>query len=395
MAGREAVHTLLQLALGVALGSGCGQPEHSTTVTSANLHHRVIDPRPNSGTDCCTDVLAIGDVNGDGRLDVVLGGQGATEAGLVWYESPDWVKHPVAHGEFTTDGAAADVDGDGDVDLVVGTHAAGKGEVLWFENLDGRGGKWRRHAVGAAYAHDLVVGDVNGDARVDVVTCDKRELTLWRQTMDGGFQRASLLQWRGEGTALADIDRDGDLDVVFGASWLENPWPLPTQPWRSRQIAAAWPADTRVAVADMNGDGRFDVVLSVSEGEGHLAWFEAPGDPRSGSWVGHPIETGRLEGSHSLQVADLDGDGALDVIAAEMHTSREKRVLVYFNRGGTFAPIVVSRRGSHNLRVADLDGDGDIDIVGKNYAGAERPLELWENLVSQPGKPDHGGPRPR
>jgi hypothetical protein len=93
-----------------------------------------------------------------------------------------------------------------------------------------------------------------------------------------------------------------------------------------------------------------------------------------------------LTGTHSLQVADFDGDGNLDVLAAEMHTSKKKRVLVYLNKGGTFTPTVLSRTGSHNMRIGDIDGDGDIDIVGKNYAGAGRVVEMWENLTNDAKK---------
>jgi len=87
-----------------------------------------------------------------------------------------------------------------------------------------------------------------------------------------------------------------------------------------------------------------------------------------------------------LQVADFDGDGDLDVLTAEMHTSREKRVLMYLNKKGSFEPLVLSRTGSHNMRVADIDQDGDIDIVGKNYAGPGRVIEMWENLTSSEKK---------
>ena len=136
----------------------------------------------------------------------------------------------------------------------------------------------------------------------------------------------------------------------------------------------------------MNKDGRPDVVLTVSEGKGPLSWFESPADPKTGIWVEHPVENGTLEGAHSLQVADFDGDGELDILTAEMHTSLEKRVLVYLNRKGAFEPRVPARTGSHNMRAGDIDGDGDIDIVGKNYGGPGRVIEMWENQTSDTKK---------
>lgn len=343
----------------------------------------VIDPQPNTGTECCTDVLILGDINGDGNLDVVLGAERAKGAGLVWYQYPTWEKRPVANGDFTTDGQLADIDGDGDPDIVIGTLAEGKGRILWFENGSGSGqGTWARHEVGAGYAHDVVVGDVNGDGKLDVVTSDKKKVVLWIQVTPDRFEERVIVERPGEGTALADIDGDGDLDLVFGGTWLENPGSRNAAgPWEPHLIAPNWPRDTRVVVADMNRDGRPDVVLSVSEGKGSLSWFESPANPRSDAWVEHPVEKGTLEGAHSLQVADFDGDGGLDVLTAEMHTSGRKRVLVYFGKGGAFAPAVLSRKGSQNMQIGDIDGDGDYDLVGKNYAGPGRVVEMWENVA--------------
>jgi hypothetical protein len=229
----------------------------------------------------------------------------------------------------------------------------------------------------------VVVGDVNGDGRLDVVTCDKKKVVLWIQVTPDRFEEQVIIERQGEGIALADIDGDGDLDLVFGGQWLENPGHRQVSiPWRLHAFAPKWHRDTRVAVADMNRDGRPDIVLSVSEGKGPLSWFESPSGPRSDAWIEHPIETGTLEGAHSLQVADFDGDGNLDVLTAEMHASGKKRVLVYFGTGGEFKAALLSRRGSHNMRVGDIDADGDHDIVGKNYAGAGRAIELWENQAS-------------
>ena len=361
---------------------GCGSGDKSV----AFLKHQIMDPHPNTGKECCTDILMLGDISSDGTMDVVIGAQEAESAGLVWYQYPSWEKHLIARGEFTTDGKLADVDNDGDLDIVIGTNPEGKGEIFWFENVSGGKGEWIRRSIGKGYAHDVAVGDMDADGKMDVVTCDKKKVVLWEQVSPDSWREHIVADRAGEGIALADMDGDGDLDIVYGGSWLENPGSLITTPWKSHPIAPKWSPDTRVFVADMNKDGRPDVVLTVSEGKGGLSWFESPTNPRTGTWVEHPIEKGTLEGAHSLQVADIDGDGELDVLTAEMHTSGKKRVLVYLNKKGSFEPHVLARTGSHNMRVGDIDGDGDIDIVGKNYGGPGRVIEMWENQSSDAKK---------
>jgi hypothetical protein len=171
-------------------------------------------------------VLAVGDISGDGTPDLVLGSQRSSGAGLVWYEAPAWTRHEVASGEFTTDGAVADLNGDGMQDIVIGDERIG---LRLFENPGG-GRSWNERVLGGGYVHDVVAGDVDGDGRGDIVTCSKSEVVLWAAT-EGGWTRRVLLSRPGEGIALADVDRDDDLDVVFGGSWVENagtsePWPL-------------------------------------------------------------------------------------------------------------------------------------------------------------------------
>ena len=375
--------------------SGCGQG----ALEMPGLKHWVIDANPNTGVDCCTDVLMLGDLSGDGNPDVIIGAENAEKDGLVWYEFPTWRKQVIANGSFTTDGQALDMDGDADLDVVVGTFVDGKGEVLWFENVPGGGpGRWKRHVAGTGYVHDLAVADLDRDGDADIVTGDKKGVAALQQVSPGVFVRHALVERAGEGIAIADIDSDEYPDVVYGGSWLRNPGAIGPGEWQSHAIAPGWSADTRVAASDMNADGRSDVVLSVSEGKGTLAWFESPADVASGAWVQHVIEERPLEGVHSLQVADIDRDGKQDVIAAEMHTAPRKRIIAYLGRGAGYEPRLIASTGSHNMRVADLDGDGDIDLVGKNYAGKGRAIEWWENTASDSQSWDYasiGAKRPR
>jgi len=133
----------------------------------------------------------------------------------------------------------------------------------------------------------------------------------------------------------------------------------------------------QVITADTNGDGKPDVVLGPSEGKGRLSWFENP------TWREHVIDPGPLEGAHSLGVADFDGDGRLEVMAGEMHTSPGKRVLVY-RRGPTgdqWQRLVVATTGTHNAQVGRLTPGGLPAIVGKNYEGPKQ-VEVWQAVLT-------------
>jgi hypothetical protein len=353
-------------------------------ISPVSFKHVIIDPQPNAGEDCCTDVCAVGDLNGDGFVDVVIGAEHATTSGLVWYEYPSWKKYPIASGEFTTEGQTADMDGDSDLDVAISDITRG---IFWYENPGDsvasllRASGWAEHFIGKDYGHDLEVGDLEGDGDYDIVICDKTQVVLWQQQSPVHWQRRVLKMKDGEGTALGDLDGDGDLDVIYGASWLEAPADLAGAAWSDHVINGAWSSTTRVRAADMNGDQRLDIILSVSEASGQVAWFEAPVEVKSASWKKHLIETEELNGAHSLLVADISRDGRLDVITAELHTSQQKRIIVYFNNEGTWLRQIIATTGSHNMRVADIGNDGDVDLIGKNYAGKNRVVEMWENQL--------------
>jgi regulation of enolase protein 1 (concanavalin A-like superfamily) len=329
---------------------------------------------------------AVGDIDGDGYTDLIVGS--ASGDGLFWYRYPDWQKFKVADGSFTTDMQAADVDGDGDVDLVIPS-ADG---IAWYENPLPEGeptaANWKRTVIGAEGAdnHDVEVADVNADGRVDVVTRrkDGHGTFVWLQVSPGQWTKVVVSTRHGEGTALGDLDGDGDLDIAQNGFWLENADGTGTQ-WIERHIASNWPGFVGVLIADVDGDGRQDIVAGPSEDpNGRLAWYSAA-DPRTGPWNEHVIDP-HVSYLHTFKSVDMDGDGDLDLVTAEMHQSSDPdEVSVYYNedgQGGSWSQQVIGTAGSHNIRVADIGGDGDYDVFGANWndeASDSAVISLWEN----------------
>lgn len=328
----------------------------------------------------------VADIDGNGKPDVVIGGR---RGPLVWYAWPDWTATTIAEGGYdTVDGEAGDIDGDGDLDIVMGG-------LLWYENpRRGRGaaGKlWNVHRVADHATHDLELADLDRDGDLDIVTRNQsefgakagNEIHLWRQDKGDKWAHAVLQCPHGEGLCVADLDHDGDADIVIGGMWLENAGHI-TDPWPAHTFGQ-WHPNATVQVADINGDSRLDVVLSPSELKGQwyrLSWFEAPQDARQGDWTEHKIVEKIECVIHGMVSADFDGDGAVDVAISEMHQGQDPdEVAIFLNRdkGGTWQKQVLSGQGSHYIQAADLGADGDIDLIGANWSGPYQPIEFWEN----------------
>jgi hypothetical protein len=278
------------------------------------------------------------DITGNGRLDVVAGQQiGGNK--LYWFECPPeprhlWTKH-VIEDRFNKyhDQAAGDVDGDGEPELVVLSQGS---RILVYYDIppDPHVSPWPRE-----YCHVIAEG------LVDV-----------------------------EGLAIVDLDGDGHSEVIAGSN-IFRPGAIFGEPWRVESFASDF-VKTRVAVADLDGDGRLEIV--ICEGESHpgrLAWCAPP------KWEPHILRDDLFH-PHSLEIADFNGDGLLDIFVAEMGLGRnpDPRMFIYLNQGEARFSEVIFERGipTHEAKAGDLTGNGRPDIVGKPYE-PERHIDVWFN----------------
>jgi hypothetical protein len=212
----------------------------------------------------CPCGKALGDLDGDGRLDAIVAG---SDGPLVWYASPDWTPSVLAAQGTTTQGglAVGDLDRDGDLDVTVGTE--------WFENPGNPAAvPWPAHRIGSGSGNqDVAIGDLDRDGKPDLVLRGETGVVmLFKQSGARSWLRRDLAPGA-QGLALADLDRDGFLDIVVGGRWLRNPrGRILSKPWQRRSFGS-WSPEAALAIGDLNRDGRPDIVMTVSEGEGRIS----------------------------------------------------------------------------------------------------------------------------
>lgn len=375
-----------------ALGQGLeSQNIHETSGESETPSFELI----NIDESIAGDVKLAGDIDRDGFLDLVVGGMPSEK--LNWYHYPNWEKTTIATPiyEFTTDGALGDLDKDGDLDIIVPDGSL-ENNLVWFKNPLPSGdplnsSQWSRVLIGSigGWGKDVLVADFDKNGYLDVATRYSAAAMIFFQISAGTWSKITFsgVNLGIEGMAIGDIDGNGSQDLVLQGVWLQNPGGSTARianQWSQHNIGSADP-EFKALVADLNQDGKMDVVFSSSENTAPVDWWTPTTTDPTGTWTRHNILPS-LEKAHTLQAADMDLDGDLDIVLAQMHTSILKEVMILINQDSqatSWLKHVVGNGGSHNSVVADIGSDGDYDIFGANWTG-NPPVMLYLNQITPP-----------
>jgi hypothetical protein len=354
-------------------------------------------PAPGTATQQTASLIL--DVDRDGVNDFVIASR-RSGVSMVWYKrsAGGWTKYLVEDStlDIEAGGTYADIDGDGDLDVVMGGDNRSN-QVWWWENPYpnyGQNTPWTRRLVkdgGSNKHHDQIFGDFDGDGRQELVFWNQGAQSLYLAEIPGDprntqpWSYTQIYEWSSgaehEGLAKADVDGDGQADIVGGGRWFKHNGGTSYTP----EVIDSGATFGRVAAGQLKVGGRAEVVFGPGDSTGSLEWYEWVG----GQWVEHTL-VDDVDHGHSLQVADVGGDGNLDIFSAEMRlhaANPDAKMWVFYgdSSGGFRESVVAMGYGNHESRVGDLDGDGDVDILGKPYDWDTPRADVWLNGESGPG----------
>jgi hypothetical protein len=339
--------------------------------------------------------VAVGDFNGDGKPDVVTANRYANTASVFLNtttpgaSTPTFASQsPLFAGSAPFSVAVADFNGDGKPDIVVAN--SGHQGVSVFLNTTAPGATTASFAPAATfpltgYLASVAVADFNGDGKPDVVlTSSSGAVEVMLNTTPSGAATPTFTAWKSFATgarptdvAVADVNGDGKPDIIV-ANYADNtvsvllnttPTGATTPSFASQQIIHTGTKPRFLTLADLNGDGRPDLIVTNS-GDNTVSVFLNQTAAGASAVAFGPQQTWAT-GANPVSVAavDVNGDGRPDLVVVNNSLDSSVSVLLNLTAPGAasaaFAPQQTFHIGSFpfSLAVADFNGDGRPDLV--------------------------------
>ncbi len=408
-----------------------------------------------------SETAAVADVNNDGRLDIISGENWYQAPGWTKHKFRDLNYTSNYYDNFSD--LPVDVDGDGYSDLVRVTWFAKK--ISWWKNpgrAEGPGSSekrprpargervferrsasergwgpasseyWTEADIHTGFNIEFaILADMDNDGKPnEVVAQENGTPQSWYEAKNGAWSKHVVSDRSyGHGIGAGDVNGDGRNDILTPRGWLEAPVDPRAGTWTFHpdweSINVALPADGAPAapapanapapaprvlelgfmhVADVNGDGRNDVIAGAGHNYG-VFWFE---QRDNGQWTRRTIDSAWSQ-AHASTLVDLNGDGRKDFVTGKRFMAHngsdpgEKEPLGVYWYEFAFAPASPNASagqgrpvewirhvidyggrmgGGMQIPVVDIDGDGDLDIVCPGKSG----LFLVENLTKGPAQ---------
>jgi hypothetical protein len=327
-------------------------------------------PQQTYSTGKCSwpDFPVLADVNGDGKLDMVVSNNGNSTVSVLLGNGNGTFQpqQTFAVGGEPVCVAVTDVNGDGKPDLVVANYSSNTVSVL-LGNGNGTFQVQRTFATGTAPLF-TAVADVNGDGKPDLVVVNATDdnVGVLLGNGDGTFQAPSSVATGHDpsSVAVADLNGDGKLDMVVSNVWnntLSVMLGIGDGTFQAQKTFATGWSPCSVAVADLNGDGKLDMVVG-NQDSNTVSVLLGNGDGTFQTQKTFAV------GScpHCVVVADINGDGKPDLTVSNMNSSSLSILLG--NGDGTFQPQKTITVGltPTSVAVADINGDGNPDLAVSN-----------------------------